>query len=246
MTGHPPQRPSRWLSYSGLGSLCLVVSVGAHVALLGISLPDLRQEVNAPIPETDPLTDVAVTVIPKVEPQPQLDSAALVPPAPEATSPVTPAAPQPATVPSLAPSPPSTQPDPAPETPAPAVESPVVKPFTPPPPLEPDAPAAFADFPHLEGAMVACPETGNCWQSPVSSWRSATTNLRNRLEAQGYTVDNITGEVLSTETGVRVYAVTKAGEDTYYLNLVSISTGILYSMTPEPITMEQVEALWGS
>ncbi len=75
-----------------------------------------------------------------------------------------------------------------------------------------------------------------------SSWRSAAGDLQARLEAQGYTVSNVTGEVLSI-SGVQVYAVSKPGEANYYLNLVSVGKGLLYTMTAEPMTADQVVAL---
>jgi hypothetical protein len=74
----------------------------------------------------------------------------------------------------------------------------------------------------------------------TGSWRSAAGNLQERLESQGYTVSNITGEVLSIDSGVRVYAVSKPGEPDYYLNLVSVQEGVLYTMTAEPMTADQV------
>jgi hypothetical protein len=76
-----------------------------------------------------------------------------------------------------------------------------------------------------------------------SSWRSAASDLQAQLEAQGYTLDNVTSEVLSIDSGVRVYAVSKPGEPGYYLNLVSVQEGVLYTMTAEPITSEQVVTL---
>ncbi|PZO42608.1 MAG: hypothetical protein DCF17_08305, partial [Shackletoniella antarctica] len=108
---------------------------------------------------------------------------------------------------------------------------------------EPPPPALYADFPHLEG-QAACEGVADCWRSPVSSsWRSAAGDLQARLESQGYTVSNVTGEVLSIDSGVRVYAVSKPGEANYYLNLVSVGEGLLYTMTAKPMTADQVVAL---
>ena len=56
-------------------------------------------------------------------------------------------------------------------------------------------------------------------------------------------MSNITGEVLSIDSGVRVFAVSKPGEPDYYLNLVSVREGVLYTMTAEPMTSDQVLAL---
>ncbi|PSN14732.1 hypothetical protein C7293_10450 [filamentous cyanobacterium CCT1] len=84
----------------------------------------------------------------------------------------------------------------------------------------------------------------DCWRSPVSSsWRGAASALQARLEAQGYTLNNVTGDVLSIDSGVRIYAVSKPGEASYYLNLVSVRDGVLYTMTAEPMTSEQVLTL---
>gem|GEM_PF-1546891 len=251
LTGHSPQRFSRWLSYSRLGGLCLLASVAGHLVLLGMPLPaplEESEETEDPLMATDILTQVPVTVLSESDPQPELKPVnpleGLATEAPVAVSPATPVSPP--VVQPIAPSPTSTQPSLATEPLGSVTEAPVVDPIPSPLPSESDASVPFADFPHLEGSVSACPDTGNCWQSPVSSWRSATTDLRDRLEAQGYTLDNITGEVLSTETGARIYAVSKPGEETYYLNLVSVRAGILYSMTSEPITLEQVMALQGT
>ncbi|MEY3299298.1 MAG: hypothetical protein RLZZ597_2558, partial [Cyanobacteriota bacterium] len=83
-----------------------------------------------------------------------------------------------------------------------------------------------------------------CWTSPVEGgWRGAARSIQDNLEAQGYRLSNITGEVLSTETGVRIYRVAKDGEDPYYLNLVSVTEGILYSLTPTPLSEDRLVAL---
>ncbi|MBE9112343.1 hypothetical protein IQ273_23370, partial [Nodosilinea sp. LEGE 07298] len=133
--------------------------------------------------------------------------------------------------------PPSAPPEPVAAEPEPA--------FVPPPAAsEPAPPALYANFPHLDGAQAACEGLADCWRSPVSSsWRGAASDLQARLEAQGYTLSNVTGEVLSLDSGVRVYAVSKPGEANYYLNLVSVRDGVLYTMTAEPMTTDQVLAL---
>ncbi|PZV03754.1 MAG: hypothetical protein DCF32_13245, partial [Leptolyngbya sp.] len=111
-------------------------------------------------------------------------------------------------------------------------------------PEPPAPPSPYASFPHLEGAQAACEGLADCWLSPVdSSWRGAAVDLQARLESQGYTVSNITGEVLSIDSGVRVYAVSKPGEPDYYLNLVSVQEGVLYTMTAAPMSDDQVLAL---
>jgi hypothetical protein len=196
------------------------------------SLPD-ETLVESPIPSEN----ISVTVLPK--------------PAPAS-------APEPAPEPAAMPLAPVQAPLPAPQVqipepvPQPEVEpiaaAPEPDPFTPPPdppaPAEPPAPVPYADFPHLPGAEANCNGVDDCWRSPVSSsWRRAAGDLQAQLEAKGYRVDNVTGEVLSMDSGVRVYAVSKPGEADYYLNLVSVRDGVLYTMTTEPMTSEQVVAL---
>ncbi len=202
---------------------------------------------QAPFPVEDlaetspPLDDVSVTVLPKsaVDSPPAVAPAAPVATAPAA--PVSPAAPQAPTAPI-----PTAQPEPPPQ-PQPVAAAPEPAPFTPPESSAaqaPPPPALYANFPHLEGAQAACEGLADCWRSPVSSsWRSAAGDLQARLESQGYTVRNITGEVLSIDSGVRVYAVSKPGKAEYYLNLVSVREGVLYTMTAEPMTSDQVLAL---
>lgn len=106
-------------------------------------------------------------------------------------------------------------------------------------------PMPHADFPHAAGAQrVSCDGGGSCWRSPVEgSWRGAARSLTTDLEAQGYQVDDVTGQVLSIDTGVYVYAVQKDGEDPFYLNFVSVSGDVLYSMTTDPISTDIVRQL---
>ena len=243
----PRQKTAR----SWLGVLCVAASLGAHGVLLALVMPG--QESAPQPPETavetlPPLNDVAVTVLPRSEavaPPPEappLPTTAVVPPAPLA--PMAPAAALPEEV-----APPEAMA--LPELPAaepPVAEPPVAEPpaVVPPPAtvLEPEPPAPFADFPHLDGAQATCPGLATCWRSPVSStWRSAANDLGTRLEAQGYTLNDVTGEVLSIESGVLVFTVRKIGAPDYYLNLVSIDNGVLYTMTAEPITADYVVTL---
>lgn len=251
-------------SRSWLGPLCVVASLAAHGALLAMVMPDSNP---APSPTEaigeEPLDDVAVTVLPKTAlelepaaPKPAAIATALSPA-------VNPSSPLPAAVqPSSAP----TQPSPAPAQQPPRAQPPRVQPpqpqaaassptppstavpepaFTPQPVApEPEPPGLYANFPHLDGAQAACEGLAACWRSPVSSsWRGAANDLKDRLEAQGYTLQNVTGEVLSMDSGARVYTVSKPGEAEYYLNLVSVREGVLYTMTAEPMTSEQVLAL---
>ncbi|MGF1517289.1 MAG: hypothetical protein ACFCVB_05720 [Nodosilinea sp.] len=233
--------PRRKAARSWLGVLCVAASLGAHGVLLALMMPGQESDLQPPEPPAEtlpPPNDVAVTVLPRPEdvaPPPEAAIApttAVAPPAPPA--PVAPAAAPPEVV-------------TPPEVVAPPNSPAAPAPPAPPPPatvLEPDPPAPFADFPHLDGAQATCPGLATCWRSPVSSsWRTAANDLQDRLEAQGYRLSNVTGEVLAIDSGVTVYAVSKAGEPDYFLNLISVSDGVLYTMTPEPMTTEQVLTL---
>ncbi len=240
---HRPGKPQQRRPRLRLGWLCVAASLGAHGVLLALVLPGRDQAVPPVAPlAADPVPpSIAVTLLPKPpeQPVPVVDSLAV--PAPVSAPPrpidaiAAPLSPQPV--------PP---PDPVAVPPEPVAPEPVaVAPE--PPPLEnpaPAPPAPYANFPHLAGAQASCEGGNDCWRSPVTmSWRSAAGDLQTQLEAQGYTVDNVTGEVLSLDSGVRVYAVSKPGEPGYYLNLVSVRDGVLYTMTTEPMTSDQVLAL---
>lgn len=228
-----PCKPRSWL-----GAMCAIASLAAHGVLLAMVVPDSGQPppVDASPKAALPLEDVSVTVLPKPIAAAPPDVAPAAPVAAAPAGPVSQAAPQAPTAPLR------TAVPKAPPAPQPVAAAPEVATFTPPPaPATPAPPALYANFPHLDGAQAACEGLADCWRSPVSSsWRSAAGDLQARLEAQGYTVSNITGEVLSIDSGVRVYAVSKPGEAEYYLNLVSVREGVLYTMTAEPMTSDQV------
>ncbi|MGB3200031.1 MAG: hypothetical protein WBA99_03960 [Nodosilinea sp.] len=239
-----PDQRGMGKSRSWLGSLCVVVSLVAHGAVLVVAMPDSSTEPEAIAEE--PLDEVAVTVLPKAPTAPE--------PAPTATAPptavnVVPPRPVPVQQPMAQPQRPVPQAQaavtPAAPPPAPPAAIAPEPAFTPPPAAaEPEPPALYANFPHLDGAQAACEGLADCWRSPVSSsWRGAANDLKERLEAQGFTLSNVTGEVLSIDSGARVYAVSKPGEADYYLNLVSVREGVLYTMTAEPMTSAQVLAL---
>ena len=258
-----PPSPRPPLSIQGIG-LCVAVSLGAHGLLLGMPLSLGAGQEQVPPQAEDPLDpiEVAVLPVPVTPPEPVIpDPVAPVPVAPVPVAPV-PVAPVPVAPRPGAEGPPPVSPAPlpapaaaAPEVPIPEVPIPEVA-ATPPEPLAPepdplveeppppDDPAPFANFPHMPGAQPTDCGIGPCWSSPVEGgWRSAAQSLQARLEAEGYTLANITGEVLSTETGVRIYRVAKVGEDPYYLNLVSVADGILYSLTPTPLSEDRLVAL---
>jgi len=213
----------RRLSLGGAG---LVLSVAAHALVLGLPLQ--------PTAELDPLPPVLVepptleTISLRQMPSPPMVAIAPTPPPPSIAAPVSEPVPEPLPVEVQAPEP---VPEPLAAAVEPAVEPPVAE------------PSPYGDFPHLEGAEAACADQPDCWQVPVASWRSGAGDLQSRLEALGYSLSNVTGEVLGVETGVRVYAVSKADQQPYYLNLVSSGGGLLYTMTEQPISEAEVLAL---
>lgn len=239
-----------------LGGLCLAASLGAHGVLLGLPWSPSTNETEdlAALEELPPAT-MDVAVLPAPPSQPELEIPIPVPRPATPRPPATTA--NPSTAPSLSriapPAPPAAAvPLPAVEsvaTAAPAAAPPATEPISTEPepmaePIPEPEPQIYADFPHFQGAQQADCGSEACWTSPVAgSWRGAAQSLQNNLEAQGYILNNITGEVLSTETGVRIYRVAKEGEDPYYLNLVSVDDGILYSLTPAPLSQDRLVAL---
>lgn len=237
-----------------LGPLCVVASLAVHGVLLALVVPGPQgepQPAAVTVEESAALKDVAVTVLPKSVTAEALPAERVaqplapnvvtprMQPAPQAVAPQ-PVAPQPVAPQPVAP----TEPPPASSAATPPEPAAFIPPPSPPTASEPETPAPYADFPHLDGAQATCEGMADCWRSPVSSsWRGAASNIEERLEAQGYTLNNVTGDVLSIDSGVRVYAVSKPGEASYYLNLVSVRDGVLYTMTTEPMTADQVLAL---
>jgi hypothetical protein len=234
------------------GGLCLAASLGAHGVLLGLPWwPSANETEDFAALEELPLATMDVAVLPAPPAQPELDIPIAVP-RPATTRP-TAVDPSPRVVPPVQPSVPEVIPasaeqeaDPAPPAPDPMSThlepEPIPEPMAEPIP-EPE-PQPYADFPHVQGAQQADCGGEACWTSPVEgSWRGAARSIQDNLEAQGYILNNITGEVLSTETGLRIYRVVKDGEDPYYLNLVSVNDGILYSLTPTPLSEDRLVAL---
>ena len=235
-----------------LGGLCLAASLGAHGLLLGLPWSANTNEAEDLATIEEPTASIDVAVLPASQPEPEppipISRPADIRPAVVAVDPSPRAIPPtPPPVPEVAPAPaapqaivsePSVEEPVAPE-PAPEPESEPVAEPTP----EPE-PQPYADFPHFQGAQQVDCGVEACWTSPVEGgWRGAARSIQDNLEAQGYRLSNITGEVLSTETGVRIYRVAKDGEDPYYLNLVSVTEGILYSLTPTPLSEDRLVAL---
>lgn len=227
----------------------LLLSVALHAAIFVAplvpspppSLPEPEDTVNLaprpPLPSTSPAplpTVTTATPSPSVTvPVPQSPPRPVLPPQvpprvarpnpPKAATPAVPL-PSPAATPS-----PTPVPSPSPSlspTPLPVVAS---------PPSE--SPGPYATFPHVEGTSAGCGGRENCWQSADTQWRSLARTLEQNLQDQGYSVTQLD---LETDTGVRVYRVTKASEPAYYLNLISTFQGTVYLISEQPMTALEI------
>lgn len=219
-----------------------MVSLGLHTALLALPL--------APSPEVAPELvepeSLDVTVLPAAPVvKPTIPPTAPSPPLASAAAEVTAQAP-------LAPKPTAqsrSQPQPVVETPLPkADEQPLSdpEPPAPDPPVPPASeapPTPYQDFPHLAEATAGCQGLSECWRSPAPSWRAAAGALREQLETQGYELENITDQVVSEDTGVQVYEVARSGTPQYYLHLISVAGGVLYTLAQEPLTADAIAAI---
>lgn len=216
--------------------MCLGLSLGLHGLVLRAPMPPSPPpQLEDPAPPPPP--EISVTVLPKPVP--------VEPPAPP---------PEPVSDPIPEPTPPPIAEPEAPVVPLPAAELAPILPESelPPEPIAPEPelppvpetpPTPYADFPHSD-VSIGCDNQDACWFNPDRSFRSEARDLTAQLEGQGYEVENITEDVLDVDTGIRIYAVIKAEQTEYYLNLVSlISGGTIYTLTEAPITQEEFEAL---
>jgi hypothetical protein len=95
----------------------------------------------------------------------------------------------------------------------------------------------------VEGAQVGCHSSESCWQTSNTQWRSLATNLRETLQTQGYSLEEVP---LDNDTGRRIYRVSKPDETPYYLNLISTQEGTVYFLTAQPMTPEALNQVAGS
>lgn len=238
----------------------VIVSVGLHVVVLLLPLPD-RSTSEVPISEEP----VRITQLP-ASPSPTVPSPVAVPSPPVTLSPTvqaTPVAPRPTapmvtrpTAPPTAsptPSPPAS-PSPTPQinssTPSPTPSpqgtsdstqpSPTASPTLSPAPLS-ESPTSFAaEIPHATiGGEPGCGGQENCWQTQDTQWRSVARALEQELENKGYEVKSQTDDEVP---GFRVYEVSRDGE-TEYLNLLSTLQGTFYILADQPMTRDELEQL---
>ncbi|MGB5899487.1 MAG: hypothetical protein WBG66_14935, partial [Geitlerinemataceae cyanobacterium] len=74
-------------------------------------------------------------------------------------------------------------------------------------------------------------------------WRSIAGNLLENLQNDGYEAEPLD---IATDTGMRVYRISKTGETPYYLHIVSSLQGTRYVKSPEQMTTEALRQLANS
>lgn len=117
--------------------------------------------------------------------------------------------------------------------PPPEPEAPVLDPQP-----QPSAPLPFASFPHLTDASAGCFGVDNCHQVEDRNFRQISTELIDRLEAQGYEVRSRDDLEVS---GLKVYEVTQDGV-TRYLSLLQpeLDTSV-YVLAAQPVTISELQ-----
>ncbi len=213
----------------------LFLSIGLHIVILLMPLPDRSSSEPAPEPVLSPSPQVPLTRLPSPQPSASLTPSPKPSPAPSviATPPVRVAPSPPLAARPATPPPPQRSPQPTP-SPRSASPSPTPSPDPVPPPAIP-----FSDVPVLAGAQTGCYGMGVCHQlTDGTPFRSAGQNLESQFQSQGYTVqlrDDL------EETGRKIYELTRSGE-TRFLNVFSINVGeTIYLVTPQPISLQELE-----
>ena len=257
-------QPRFWKNLPGPLRLLLrpwvIVSVGLHVVVLLLPLPN-RSTSEMPISEepvritqlpvsASPTVPSPVAVpSPPVSPSPTVQATPAVPrpAAPVMTRPTAPPPASPTPSPQALPSPtPQTNSSPPSPTPSPQSSSDSEQPSptaspTPSPTPSPEAITSFAaEIPHAAiGGEPGCGGQENCWQTQDTQWRSVARELEQELENKGYEVESQTDDEVP---GFRVYEVSKDGE-TEYLNLLSTLQGTFYVLADQPMTRDELEQL---
>jgi hypothetical protein len=236
-----------------------LVALGLHIVALSVPLPPEPSPEANPLSTEDPSDGVRLVSLPS--PPPARSPLPSVSPLPTPAVPTAPPAAPKAAPPAVAPAEPipeplaatPSQPQIAPEFAAPPMptpqplESPSPEPLTsasPEPQLTPEAQQTItpADFPHAVGSQPGCGGRDGCWQNETTQWRSIATTLRQDLESQGYTLTSLE---IASDTGMRIYEVSKMGEPSYYLNLLSTLQGTVYIVSEELLTPQELTAMIG-
>ncbi len=237
--------PQGWQLGRGWVHPALWASIGLHLLVLLLPLPDRsRLQSAAEAPSDQPAeTQVRVTPLP-ASPQPSVATTPPAPPAPSAvplrpSPPVVSALPQPLPPRQIAPQRVAVPPPQTPRPVAPAVSPSPTTPASPTPPAVPPPALPFADLPLLAGAQTGCFGLGACSEiTDGTPFRTAGQTLETQLTAQGYTV---TPREDYDEAGRKVYQLTR-GDEVRYLNVLSADVGsTVYLVTPQPISLDDLK-----
>lgn len=239
--------------------LCLhpwfLVSLVLHGLWLLIPMPsDPPPVLEIPEEEQVSLTDLPTTsralpATPPATPSPKPSPVASVNASPQ---PVAIARPPAATVASIPPVAPVVAPSAAPPSPSPAPTSaiepvqanPTPSPTTPPTPEASEPTTAWDSFPHPTNTAT-CEGLEDCWVAPQSRWQELFREFEQSLQAEGYVLNDISEQRLSSTSGRRIFAIEKDNEPQYYLNMVSTPDGIRYLNTEEPLSEAELNELSG-
>ncbi|HEY9603417.1 MAG TPA: hypothetical protein V6C85_17505 [Allocoleopsis sp.] len=199
--------------------------------------PPVRQPTSLPVKPTSriqPSPPLIVQPSPKIQlPKPSPIVAQDAPsPAPPSPTPVLSLTPAPSSAPPRPVASPSPIPSPTP-TPSPTL-TPLPTPTPSPTPTDP-----FADFQHFPNAQQGCNGVESCWQTAETQWAVVSNDLKQKLEEGGYVM---TPMDIEDDIGRRAYEVSKEGNTRYYLNLISTGSGIVYLLTEQLPTSEQIRS----
>lgn len=199
-----------------------------------VNLSDLPTASRS-LPAT-PSATPSLTPSPSASVTPSPQPVAIAPPPAPPVAPVTPVATPAAAPPSPSPAPTITA-EPAPSTPTPS-------PITPPSPEASEPATAWEDFPHPTN-VATCESLENCWVAPQSRWQELFREFEQSLQAEGYVLNDISEQRLSSTSGRRIFAIEKDNEAQYYLNMVSTPDGTRYLNTEEPLSEAELNQLSG-
>lgn len=238
-------------------ALFLGASIGIHASALLLPLDSPQRTLqDKPVKVAPAPAPISLKLAARPTPKPQATAkAGIAKPKPAPTPAVTPRTvaqrppalpvkPAPTSPPESPPAPVQPPVEAAPSSP-PAPSAPTVQPS--PPAQEPKHIDRFAfgkelsDLSYMADAKLAC--NGDCLTISGDKNLTEVSDDLQRLEAQGY---SLTQSDREDDQGVRVYQVSKSGEPTYYVHLISTNQGIVYLEQRKELTSAEVEALRNS
>lgn len=133
-------------------------------------------------------------------------------------------------------------PTPTPKAPAPE-PSPSLTPAPEPSPEAAGLGELLSTFAKEDGATPGCKDSRNdCWRLENTQMRSVAVTLEERFEAQGYEIGEMDDY---SETGMKIYKVSKPGKPSSYLHFFSTLKGTVYYLNSAPLSVEELEDLVG-